>query len=75
MLIHVSGGEDIKPEEVHYAGEFPKCSILHKAEILWGARVEKEQQLAIGVISVLARVEGTFFNKNDKNTGVQSNFH
>jgi len=60
VLIHVSGGEDIRLDEVTKAGEIVTRSLPLKARVVWGARVDPALHDKVRVMVVLTGVESTF---------------
>ncbi|MHB1867959.1 MAG: cell division protein FtsZ [Nitrososphaerales archaeon] len=60
VLIHVSGGEDIKLDEVTQAGEMVTRTLPNKARVVWGARVDPSLRGKVRVMVVLTGVESAF---------------
>ncbi|MDG6904909.1 MAG: cell division protein FtsZ [Nitrososphaerota archaeon] len=60
VLIHVSGGEDIKLDEVTQAGEIVTRSLPTKARVVWGARVDPTLRGKVRVMVVLTGIECNF---------------
>jgi cell division protein FtsZ len=56
-LIHVSGGEDMRLEEVMKAGEMVTRYLSPAAKIIWGARVNAELEGRAHVMVILTGVE------------------
>jgi cell division protein FtsZ len=69
LLIHVSGGEDLTLYEVNHAAEIMKRSVPPKAKIIWGARVDQEQQGSASVMAVITGVQSAFLKRYEKHLG------
>jgi cell division protein FtsZ len=69
LLIHVSGGEDLTLYEVNHAAEIMKRSVPPKAKIIWGARVDQEQQGSASVMAVVTGVESAFLKRYERHLG------
>lgn len=59
VLIHVSGGEDMKLDEVLKAGELVTRYLSPEAKIVWGARVNPELEGRAHVMVILTGVESS----------------
>ena len=60
VLIHVSGGSDIRLDEVTQAGEMVTRSLPLKTRVVWGARVDPTLQGKVRVMVVLTGIECNF---------------
>jgi cell division protein FtsZ len=60
VLVHVTGGGDLKLEEVVAAGEMITKALRPGVKIVWGARVEENMHGRVRVMVVLTGVEGVF---------------
>jgi cell division protein FtsZ len=60
VLAHVTGGEDLKLDEVTAAGELLTKVLRPNVKIVWGARVESNMDGRVRVMVVLTGVEGAF---------------
>jgi cell division protein FtsZ len=69
LLIHVSGGEDLTLYEVNHAAEIVKRSLPPKAKVVWGARVEKQDEGSASVMAVITGVESAFLRRHEKRIG------
>jgi cell division protein FtsZ len=59
-LVHVTGGDDLKLEEVLAASDEIAKALRPGARIVWGARVEEGMHGKVRVMVVLTGVEGAF---------------
>ncbi|HEV2390009.1 MAG TPA: cell division protein FtsZ [Nitrososphaerales archaeon] len=62
ILVHVTGGGDVTPEEVAAAGDEITKAISPEVKIVWGARVEDNMDGRVKVMAVLTGVEGRFLH-------------
>lgn len=62
ILVHVTGGGDVTPEEVAAAGDEITKAISPEVKIVWGARVEDNMNGRVKVMAVLTGVEGRFLH-------------
>jgi cell division protein FtsZ len=59
-LIHISGGEDLKLEEINEIGEFVSQHLDPMAQVIWGARVNPMNDGKIQVITVITGVKSPY---------------
>lgn len=59
-LIHITGGPDMKLEEVNLIGEFVSRQLDQDAQVIWGARIEPEFKGKIRVITIVTGVKSPY---------------
>jgi len=59
VLVHVSGGEDMRLDEVMKAGELVTRYLSPMARIVWGARINSELEGRAHVMVILTGVESS----------------
>jgi len=59
-LIHVTGGEDLKLEEVNLIGERVSRQLDPDAQVIWGARIDPKFNNKIRVITIVTGVKSPF---------------
>lgn len=55
-LIHMTGGEDMKLEEIDHAGQLITESLHPDANVIWGARVDDSHAKKITIMTILTGV-------------------
>ncbi|MBL7206546.1 MAG: cell division protein FtsZ [Candidatus Aenigmarchaeota archaeon] len=56
-LIHVTGGPDMRLDEVNVVGEFVSKQLNPSAHVIWGSRIDPEFQGKIRVITIVTGVK------------------
>jgi cell division protein FtsZ len=59
-LIHITGGNDLKLEEVNAIGETVSQHLDPSAQVIWGARILPEFNGKIQVISIITGVQSPY---------------
>lgn len=59
-LIHITGGPDMKLEEVNMIGEFVSKQLDQDAQVIWGSRIEPEFKGKIRVITIVTGVKSPY---------------
>lgn len=59
-LIHITGGPDLKLEEVNLVGEFVSRQLDPEAQVIWGARIEPEFKGKVRVITIVTGVKSPY---------------
>ena len=71
-LIHITGGEDMKLEEINEIGEYVGKMLDSGAQTIWGARVDKSMNGKIRVITIITGVKSPYVlgreEASEKNT-------
>ncbi len=65
VLAHVTGGADLRLEEVASAEELLMKNLQPNVKIVWGAQVEERMKGRARVMAVLTGVEGTFKHRKE----------
>ena len=55
-LIHISGGEDLRLEEVNKAGELLTSSLHQEANVIWGARIDDSLGKRLVLMTIITGV-------------------
>jgi len=66
VLVHVSGGEDMRLDEVMKAGELVTKYVSPSARIVWGARINPELEGRSHVMVILTGVESSIQREGKK---------
>ncbi len=59
-LIHVTGGSDLKLEELNRIGELITQHLSPEANVIWGARVNENQRGKVQVITIITGVKSPY---------------
>ncbi len=59
-LIHITGGEDLKLEEVNEIGEYVSKQLDPQAQVIWGARVDPNFKGKLQVITIVTGVKSPY---------------
>ncbi|RLJ08537.1 MAG: cell division protein FtsZ [Candidatus Aenigmatarchaeota archaeon] len=59
-LIHITGGSDLKLDEVNLIGEYVSRQLDPGAMVIWGARIDPEFQGKIRVITIVTGVKSPY---------------
>lgn len=59
-LIHITGGEDLKLEEINEIGENVSQHLDPEAQVIWGARIDPTHNGRIQVITVITGVKSPY---------------
>lgn len=59
-LIHVTGGEDLKLDEVNRIGEFVSKQLDPEAQVIWGSRIDPEYTGSVQVITIITGVKSPY---------------
>ena len=59
-LIHVSGGSDLKLEELNRIGELITQHLSPEANVIWGARVNENTRGKVQVITIITGVKSPY---------------
>jgi cell division protein FtsZ len=59
-LIHVTGGEDLRLDEVNLIGEYISKQLDPQAQVIWGARIDPSFKGKIRVISIVTGVKSPY---------------
>ena len=59
-LIHVTGGEDMKLEEVNQIGELITENLHQDANVIWGARIDEDHNKRITVMTIVTGVRSPY---------------
>jgi len=65
VLVHVTGGQDVKLEEVTKAGELVTKTLPRRVRVVWGARVDPTLEGSVKTMVVLTGVESTFLAQQE----------
>jgi len=67
-LIHITGGEDFKLEDVSKIGDMITSSLDQDANVIWGARIEKGMEKKIRIMTIITGVTSPYIlGKKDPN--------
>jgi cell division protein FtsZ len=59
-LIHITGGEDFKLDEVSKIGDIVTSSLDPDANVIWGARIEKGMEGKLRVMTIITGVTSPY---------------
>ena len=59
-LVHITGGPDLKLEEINEIGEYVSKHLDAGAQTIWGARVEDEMKGKVRVITIITGVKSQY---------------
>jgi cell division protein FtsZ len=59
-LIHITGGEDLKLEEVSLIGDYVSKQLDPDAQVIWGARIDPSIKGKLKVITIVTGVQSPF---------------
>jgi cell division GTPase FtsZ len=59
-LIHITGGDDLRLDEVNLVGEYVSKQLDPEAQVIWGARVLPEYAGKIHVITIITGVKSPY---------------
>lgn len=59
-LIHITGGEDLKLEEVNLIGEFVSKQLDPDAQVIWGSRIDPSFAGRIQVITIITGIKSPY---------------
>jgi cell division protein FtsZ len=59
-LIHITGGDDLKLEEVSRIGEYVSKQLDPEAQVIWGARIDPSYRNMIKVITIVTGVKSPY---------------
>jgi len=59
-LVHITGGNDMRLEEITQIGDFVREKLDPSAQTIWGARVENELEGKIRVITIITGVNSPY---------------
>jgi len=59
-LIHVTGGPDLRLDEVNLIGEFVNSKLDQDAQVIWGSRIDPEFKGKIRVITIVTGVKSPY---------------
>ncbi len=59
-LIHITGGEDLLLDEVNHIGNTVTQALDQDANVIWGARVEKEMAGKVRVMTIITGVKSPY---------------
>ncbi len=59
-LIHITGGEDLKLDEINLIGEYVSKQLDPDAQVIWGARIDPNFQGKIRVITIITGVKSPY---------------
>ncbi len=59
-LIHITGGNNLKLEEVNMVGEYVSKQLDPNAQIIWGARIDPDFGEKIRVITIITGVQSPY---------------
>jgi len=59
-LIHVTGGEDLRLDEVNQIGEFVSKQLDPEAQVIWGSRIDPTFQGKLRVITIITGVKSPY---------------
>jgi len=67
-LIHITGGEDFKLEDVSKIGDMITSSLDQDANVIWGARIEKGMEKKLRIMTIITGVTSPYIlGKKDPN--------
>ncbi len=59
-LIHITGGEDLKLDEINEIGEYVSSMLDSHAQTIWGARIDPQMNGKIRVITIITGVKSPY---------------
>ncbi len=59
-LIHITGGQDLKLDEVNLVGEYVSKQLDPDAQVIWGARINPDFKGKIRVITIITGVKSPY---------------
>ncbi len=59
-LVHITGGNDLKLEEINEIGEFVSRHLDAGAQTIWGARIDETMKGAVRVITIITGVRSPY---------------
>jgi cell division protein FtsZ len=59
-LIHITGGEDLKLDEVNLIGEYVSKQLDPDAQVIWGARINQDFKGKLRVITIITGVKSPY---------------
>jgi len=59
-LVHITGGNDLKLEEINEIGEFVARNLDAGAQTIWGARIDENMKGALRVITIITGVRSQY---------------
>ena len=59
-LIHVTGGEDLRLDEVNLIGEYVSKQLDPEAQVIWGSRIDPTFQGKLRVITIITGVKSPY---------------
>lgn len=59
-LIHITGGPDLKLDEVNKIGEYVSNQLDPDAQVIWGSRVDPEFQGKVRVITIITGIKSPY---------------
>jgi len=59
-LVHITGGPDLKLDEVNLIGEYVSKQLDPEAQVIWGARISPEHKGKIKVITIITGVKSPY---------------
>ena len=59
-LIHITGGPNLKLEEVNLIGEYVSKQLDPDAQVIWGSRIDPEMGSKIQVITIITGVKSPY---------------
>ena len=59
-LIHITGGEDLRLDEVNLIGEYVSRQLDPQAQVIWGARIDPTFKGKIRVITIITGVKSPY---------------
>ncbi len=78
-LIHITGGEDLKLDEINEIGEYVSSMLDSGAQTIWGARIDPSMNGKIRVITIITGVKSPYIlgkeaeNKDQKEIKIEEN--
>ena len=59
-LIHITGGEDLRLDEVNLVGEYVSKQLDPEAQVIWGSRIDPSFQWKLRVITIITGVKSPY---------------
>jgi cell division protein FtsZ len=59
-LVHITGGEDLKLDEVNLIGEYVSKQLDPDAQVIWGARINQDFKGKLRVITIITGVKSPY---------------
>jgi len=59
-LIHITGGRDLKLNEINEIGEYVQKHLSPEAQTIWGARIDESMEGKVRVITIITGVRSPF---------------